>query len=366
MSVRPYKDKTGVIDPHRFWIDYYPVGAKGKREQFTLIGTHGEAIAMETELRRAPAMHMATHPKVVDIIPDWLDFYQNNQAPETYRDAVKSLKHLRPFFGNQFINRLTPALIEQYKRLRLDQGVVKRTVNKELSYFSSMLNWAVDNGHAHQIPFKIKRFPRVTSPKPRPLTLNQVEKVVEHIEPQYRTLLLLMVDGGLRRSEALKLPRDAIEMEMGVIFVLGKGNKERLVPITTERLRLALEEALKNKNKTEYLVINPKKEKPYYSIRKALTRAAEKAGLEKRVYHHLLRHSFGTNALVSGMDLRAVQGIMGHSTPTVTQTYTHLAADYLKSQAQRLGQATQDCSEKAHDEEGRGEPQKSLPKTSGG
>jgi len=98
-------------------------------------------------------------------------------------------------------------------------------------------------------------------------------------------------------------------------------------------LRTLLEE---KKNTRGYLSINPRTKKPYYAIRKALFRAAKNAKLGKSVHHHILRHSFGTNATISGVDLKAVQIMMGHESPDTTAMYQHLAADYLKDQAKKM------------------------------
>ncbi len=101
----------------------------------------------------------------------------------------------------------------------------------------------------------------------------------------------------------------------------------------TDRL---MTELLKKKNMKGWLTVNPTTKKPYLTIRKALLRAAQKAGIEKHLYHHLLRHSFGTAATVAGYDLSALQSIMGHSSPNTTGIYQHLAGEYLRTQGRKL------------------------------
>jgi integrase len=83
------------------------------------------------------------------------------------------------------------------------------------------------------------------------------------IEPEYRLIYLLMADAGLRLTEAITLQRSAIEFDHGVMFLTGKGNKERIVPITTDRL---LQELEKRRGVEGYLSVNPKTQKPYYDI----------------------------------------------------------------------------------------------------
>lgn len=330
MSVRKHP-----IKPNTWVIDYYPQGRRGKRVRVDFVGNEAEALALELEIRRQHVNATPINPKVVDAIPDWLQGVQNNYQPTTLRDAKNCLKHLVPFFGHMFFNRLTPGLIEKYKGQRLLTGVKKRTINKELTYFSSLANWAVDNGYAEPLPFKIKKFPKVKSPRPVIPHPDEIEAIIDKIEPEYKGIFLLLYDGGMRRSEALTLKAEAISLKTNLILFTGKGNKERIIPIVTNRLREELERALE-KVKRGYLFVNPKTSKPYYGIRKALIRAAEKAGIEKRVYHHLLRHSFGTHALAAGLNLRAIQGVLGHSTSKTTEIYTHLLGDYLSDEAKKF------------------------------
>ncbi|UTG93164.1 tyrosine-type recombinase/integrase [Geobacter sulfurreducens] len=330
MSVREHPTKANI------WIiDYYPQGRKGKRVRVHFVGNEAEARALELEIRRQHVNSIPINPKIVDAIPDWLQEMANNYQPTTLRDAKTCLKHLVPFFGHLFFNRLTPGLIEKFKSHRLATGVSKRTINKELTYFSSLINWAVDNGYAEPLPFKIKKFPKVKAPKPIIPHPDEIEAIIDHIEPKYRPVLLLLYDGGMRRSEALKLKAESINLKTNLILFTGKGNKERIIPITTNRLREELEKVLE-KTKQGYLFVNPKTGKPYDGIRKALIRAAEKAGVERRVYHHLLRHSFGTHALAAGLNLRAIQGVMGHSTSKTTEIYTHLLGDYLAEESKKF------------------------------
>jgi len=102
----------------------------------------------------------------------------------------------------------------------------------------------------------------------------------------------------------------------------------------TDRLRGEISAALE-KVKGGPLSVNPETGKPYYSIRKALARAAKATGIE-RIYHHLLRHSFATIATVAGMAPNAIQNVMGHADISTTMIYQHIAADFLKSEGRKF------------------------------
>lgn len=329
-----------AINPHptlenHYIVDCRPGGYKAKRVRLTVEGLE-TAERTHDLLMRQPAKRQAppVNSTCAAIFKRWIVSYREEKEESTAADAEASWKHLAPYFGIVLPKNLTEETIEKYKTDKM-KTLKKRTINKHLSYFSSMLKWAKKKKLApalvFQIPFYEKK--HVTAKKPRPITQGQITAIYNAIEEQYRLVFLLMADAGLRRQEALRLRREDVEYDSGLIFVTGKGSKERIVPITTDRLREELDKRVDRKG---WLTVNPQTEQPYTTIRKALERAAEKAGVDKHVYHHLLRHSFGTNMTAASVDLKALQNIMGHSSPNTTQMYQHLAGDYLREQARKL------------------------------
>jgi len=331
MSVRPHPSKPG------WWIiDCRPDGYQARRQRVPFQGSEAQALDCERRIMRRHAEAVERSARsVAGIYPSWLATYRINRAASTVEDAKNCWQHLKDFFCRLQPKVITRQSIETYKQKRLTDGVKPRTINKELSYLSVLLKWAADNNLCDPLPFTVPKFPnRMTrAPKPRPLMPAQITAVFEAIDPEYRLAFLLMADAGLRRSEAMTLTREQVELEQGIIFVTGKGSKERIVPISTDRLMVEL---VKRRDVKGWLTVNPATGRPYLTIRKALLRAAVKAGVDKHLYHHLLRHSFGTAATVAGYDLSALQSIMGHSSPNTTGIYQHLAGDYLRSQGRKL------------------------------
>lgn len=363
MAVNAAKDKDGNIIPDLWIIDYRPDGWKGKRLRQKFHGTQTEARMIEMDLRRANrgAGPTSINPRLSEVFPDWLDTYANDHAENTVRDVKHCLVHLIPFFGNMIFPAITPQTIEAYKRQRLETEILpknkrpedldpnrekryisKRTINKELSYFSAFCKWAAENNYCESLPFQIKKFPakQTKAKKPKIPHIDEIQALIDAIEDKYRLILLLLYDGGLRRSEALSLKGEDVLLKQRLIHITGKGDKERIVPITTPRLLHELQEAVK-KTPRGYLSVNPKTKRPYYSIRKAILRAAKKAGIQQRVYHHLMRHSFGTHATAAGIGLRSVQEMMGHASSQTTELYTHLAAETLTREAEKFASFTE-------------------------
>jgi len=340
MSVHPHKTK-----PDTWIIDYYPAGGKGLRIREVFPGSEADARVYEAEMRKAHMPEMPISPKIIDVIPEWLAFYETNRSPNTFRDVKNSfIKNLTPYFGQLQFCRLTAPRIEEYKRRRIKDGVSKRTINKELAYFSSLIRYAVEHDYAHPLPFKLRGFSGVRSPRPNVPHHSVIKRLLAAAEPEYLGIFLLLYDTGLRLTEALTLTAGRVNLDTGLIVVRGKGNKERIVPITTKRLKkelfAAITRAAERVVKTEderWLFPNPRTGLPYVDIRKAIARARKKADIKERIYPHLLRHSFGTHALGAGVSMRALQGILGHADMQTTEIYAHLLGEYVTAEARKFG-----------------------------
>ncbi len=337
MTVRPHSKKL-----NHYIIDCRPDGYKGNRVRLIVEGkdqaieAHDILMRKDQEFALAPAVM-----SVSSIYRQWIVYYRNNRAKRTADDAEDCWKNLGPHFGKISPRAITQALIESFKT-KMSIKVKPRTTNKHLAYFSSMLSWATDNGMCKQLPFRIKGYEKnmTRAPKPRPLSQKQITTIYNLIAQEYKLVFLLMADAGLRRNEALQLKAKDVDVEQGIIFILGKGSKERVVPIFTDRLRkeltLKLELINPAKNANKYLTFNSMTGKPYLTIRKALLRAVKEAKIDKHVSHHLLRHSFGTNATIAGMSQKSLQLSMGHSSVVTTGIYQHLSAEYLRAEGAKF------------------------------
>jgi site-specific recombinase XerD len=354
-------------DKECYLVDWRPEGRNGTHRQRHFEGTEAEALSYWMDMvrlaRRTRHQGDDLDPKVCDIIATWKEVYANNHLPNTVKDLGHCLVPLMRHFGNLHLSELAaPIIVERYKSQRLqckvvthkrspgndsprkkptgegDRTVSKRTIAKELSYLSSFLRWCHRNGYLQQ-PIRVDNYtPKQTAPKNpiRPLHREAVNDLVEAIEPQYRGILLAMTDAGLRISEALTLTVKQIDLRRRIIIIRGKGDKERFMVIASSRLHHELSHAIGEK-KEGHLFVNPRTDKPYNSIKRALDRAAIKAGIDQHVYHHLMRHSFGTNAIVAGVSLKGVQDMLGHVSASTTQKYLHLAGVYFQEEAVKLG-----------------------------
>lgn len=184
---------------------------------------------------------------------------------------------------------------------------------------------------------------RVASPKlgrrlPKFLYLDQMEGLLRApdctnlLGARDQVIIELLYGSGLRVSELVGLDRENLDLEIGLIRVLGKGNKERVVPVTNYAVQ-ALEGYLgMRKDHNKILLLNYQGTRlSARSIRRILDKLVAKISLEQHVNPHMLRHSFATHMLDGGADLRSVQELLGHLKLSSTQIYTHLTRERLKT-----------------------------------
>ncbi|MCB0743971.1 MAG: site-specific tyrosine recombinase XerD [Ignavibacteriae bacterium] len=179
---------------------------------------------------------------------------------------------------------------------------------------------------------------------PSVLSFNEVEKILEqpnikeNLGLRDKAILELLYSSGLRVSELLNLKISDLFLSEEVIRVIGKGSKQRIVPIGTSAINWLTEyltkvrPVLQKKMKSENIVfLNSKGSKlSRMSIWKIVKRYCDDAKIEKEVHPHTFRHSFATHLLEGGADLRAVQEMLGHSDISTTQIYTHIDREYVK------------------------------------
>ncbi|NIP37785.1 MAG: tyrosine recombinase XerC [Candidatus Dadabacteria bacterium] len=146
-----------------------------------------------------------------------------------------------------------------------------------------------------------------------------------------KAILELMYSSGIRVGELVNLKFDNLNLEKNELKLLGKGNKERIVPVGKKAIESLLEYLQKReilKPGTDYIFINNRGTKiSERSIGRIVKKFAEAASLSKNISPHALRHSFATHLLGSGADLRAIQDMLGHSSLSVTQKYTHTSIE---------------------------------------
>lgn len=250
-------------------------------------------------------------------------------------------------------------LIEQYKFKRMDQVSKQHLVNytlhlKRLNLSAKSISRKLSSVRSfHQfclteklvdenIVLKIPK-PKVAKTLPTVINESEIEALIKEtnqgtspLELRNRAMIELAYGAGLRVSELINVDISDIHLNMALINITGKGNKERIVPLGEEAI-FALRDyivhgrpQLSPKEK-EVLFLNKSGERisriGFYKLIQAL---AKKAGIEKEISPHTLRHSFATHLLEHGADLRAVQELLGHEDILTTENYTHLSKKHIQ------------------------------------
>lgn len=179
--------------------------------------------------------------------------------------------------------------------------------------------------------------PKLRKTLPNVLTNEEINKILDiklKTKKDYRdkAMLELMYAAGIRISELINIKVNEIDLVNATVLINGKGSKERLIPIddisikyVKEYLNIYRNQLLKNKN-TDYLFLNNRGEKiTRQSLFKTIKKIALEKGIKKELSPHTLRHSFATNMLENGADLRSIQELLGHSNISTTQIYTHVS-----------------------------------------
>lgn len=224
-------------------------------------------------------------------------------------------------------------------------GMSQHSQARILSGIRSFYTYLALEGEITHNPAELIESPRLIQRLPEFLSVEEIEHLIGALDlskpegMRNKALLEVLYGCGLRVSELINLKLSNLSLEIEYIKVVGKGNKERLVPIgqsAIKYLKHYIEEirvhASIKPGKEDYVFINrlgnPLSRVMIFMIVKDL---AVKAGIKKNISPHTFRHSFATHLIEGGADLRAVQEMLGHESITTTEIYTHLDRDYLRS-----------------------------------
>jgi integrase/recombinase XerD len=226
---------------------------------------------------------------------------------------------------------------------RVECGARPRSTARQLSSFRRFFRFLVREGAVSDDPTAQIAMPKIGRSLPRSLTEDEVEAllaapvVTDPLGHRDRTMLEVLYATGLRVSELVNLKHSQVNANQGVIRIVGKGNRERLIPLGDESVRWLAEFAkgpraeILLERQTEYMFPTRRGDRmtrqAFWHI---IKRYAQKAGVQKDLSPHTLRHAFATHLLNRGADLRVVQMLLGHSDLSTTQIYTHVARERLK------------------------------------
>ncbi len=269
----------------------------------------------------------------------------DNSVQAYARDVEKLSRFIKEAHPGLGIRDIRLAHLQEFIKWINLQGMNARSQARIISGTRAFFKYLVLENIVSSSPAEMLELPRTGRVLPDTLRVDEIEKMFSVIDlstpegERNKAMLEFLYGCGLRVSELTNLRLSDIRRQEGFISVIGKGNKQRLVPIGGRALKQfdIYRERIRShitpqKGQEDFIFLNSRGKKlsrvmVFYIIKQL----AEKAGIRKTISPHTVRHSFATHLIEGGADLRAVQEMLGHASITTTEIYTHLDRDYLRS-----------------------------------
>ena len=259
-------------------------------------------------------------------------------------DLDKLTQYLSMHDSKSSPSSVTLEQLQDFLKWAAELGMTASSQSRLISGIRSFYKYCIAEQVLVKDPTQLIDIPRLKRSLPEVLSFDEIESMIaqiDHSKPdgqRNRAIIETMYSCGLRVSEAVNLSFPWLYLDVGFIRVIGKGNKERLVPIGGEaikHIRLYLSHTRNTiavaKGYEEVVFLNRRGAKlSRVMIFMIIKDLAKKAGISKNISPHTLRHSFATHLVEGGADLRAVQEMLGHESITTTEIYTHLDREFLR------------------------------------
>jgi len=266
---------------------------------------------------------------------------EKNYSSHTILNYSLDLEDFKKFLGDTGLGGVDYLLLRKYLAVLKERNLSNRTVGRRLSALRSFFKFLTRDGYLKTNPILILSSPKQEKHLPSFMTEEEVSRLIEsafaknekdQMGLRDRAILETFYSTGMRISEVVSLSVEDIDFIGGIVKVMGKGKKERIVPIG-ETAIIAIRKYLEKKKKeTQALFLNKNgKRISARGVRDIVGKYIRLAGIKQGVSAHTFRHSFATHLLNRGADLRTVQELLGHANLSTTQIYTHLTTEKLKN-----------------------------------
>lgn len=265
--------------------------------------------------------------------------YERKLSENTINSYRDNLKQFETYFEGKNILHLTDTDLKEFI-FNLDK--TEKTKAHYLTVLNSFYNFLIDESKLNTNPCETIKQPKLPKKLPNYLTIEEVDKLLDlrlnnPLAYRNKAMLELLYSTGIRITELVELKLNNIDFTDELIRVMGKGSKERIIPLGEEAikyLKLYVNQyrnlILKTKTSNYLFINNFGNKMSRQGFFKILKKECEIQGINKNISPHTLRHSFATHMLNNGADLRVIQELLGHSDISTTQIYTHISKEKIK------------------------------------
>jgi integrase/recombinase XerD len=272
----------------------------------------------------------------------------NNSVEAYLHDLEKLTQHLQTIHDLKTPEDISLKDLQQFIQSIAKLGINATSQARIISGLKSFFKYCLIENIIAKDPSVLLEAPKLKRALPDVLSFQEIEAIISKIDQstpdgtRNKAILETMYSCGLRVSETVNLKISCLYLDIGFVRIIGKGDKERLVPIGRDAIKhiKIYKDHVRNhitpqKNFEDILFLNKfGKNLSRVMIFYIIKDLAQKAGITKNISPHTFRHSFATHLVEGGADLRAVQEMLGHESITTTEIYTHLNRDYLRETLQ--------------------------------
>ncbi len=263
---------------------------------------------------------------------------EKNYSTHTLTNYRLDLKEFSKFLGQTGVENADYLTLRKYLALLKEKNLKMRSVARKFSALRSFFKFLTREGFLKVNPVLVLSSPKTEKHLPQFLTEEETRRLIESVVAKDerslrdRAILETFYSTGIRISELVGLNTEDADFISGIIKVMGKGKKERVVPIGEHAIKAIREYLDKRKKSSPAVFLNKSGRRiSDRAVRDIIEKYIKLASLRQGVSPHTLRHSFATHLLDRGADLRSVQELLGHVNLSTTQIYTHLTMERLKS-----------------------------------
>jgi len=266
---------------------------------------------------------------------------EKNYSEHTILNYKLDLQDFKKFLGDTDLEKIDYLTLRKYLAELKGKNLGTRTIGRHLSSLRSFFKFLTRDGYLKTNPILALSSPKLEKHLPLFMTEEEVAKLIEsafaknesdELGLRNRAILETFYSTGIRNSELVGLDIQDIDSIGGIIKVMGKGRKERVVPIGEIAIAAIRKYLGKRKKQADALFLNKNGRRiSTRGIRGVVEKYIHIAGIKQGISPHTFRHSFATHLLNRGADLRTVQELLGHANLSTTQIYTHLTTEKLKS-----------------------------------